>query len=282
MEKNTGKEYLFISGGVLVLVAWIFIFNFGLLLDSHYYRVAITYNFYDWHDWAWTIFSFTISNVIILAFLSGLLGGIASKVIITEGFKLNNIQLKEKNNNEALYENPFISGFRGVFVFLAILSFQYLSSFTDLSSLNVSKPALEVEEHKRDSKIYETILSSISDDSTRDVVNKIIRNEENKNNKKATNDSLIKLCVTLKNTIKNLKDEKEIMIKKQELNILRRDIQLPIETDIPGLTSASYFRFAVLVSFLSFIFGYDPSLFKTFLSKIPIANGNKNSSDNKK
>lgn len=283
-HKKKERIYLYIISGVFVLAIWIFIFIIGLSVNSNFYRVAIVYNFYDWQDWVWTILSFTFSNVIILAFLSGLLGGITSKSIIIERLKLDNEKQNEIDKNSALNENPIISGFRGVFVFLAILSFQFLSSFTDLSELKNVNQTTHVKEKEHDNQLKVKILKAVNDSATKNSLIKIMKNDERSENEKDNLDSLIMMCLILKDSIANFHKDEESLEKKQllqaKLNMIRRNIPLPLLSEVPGLSSVSYFHFAVLVSFLSFIFGYDPSLFKSFLSKIPIVNGNKNSSDN--
>lgn len=296
MVKNLGEEtsnkehkkkeriYLYIISGVFVLAIWIFIFIIGLSVNSNFYRVAIVYNFYVWQDWVWTILSFTFSNVIILAFLSGLLGGITSKSIIIERLKLDNEKQNEIDKNSALNENPIISGFRGVFVFLAILSFQFLSSFTDLSELKNVNQTTHVKEKEHDIQLKVEILKAVNDSATKASLIKIMINDEISENEKDNLDSLIMMCLILKDSIADFDKDEESLEKKQllqaKLNMIRRNIPLPLLSEVPGLSSVSYFHFAVLVSFLSFIFGYDPYLFKSFLSKIPIVDGNKNSSDN--
>ena len=283
-HKKKERIYLYIISGVFVLAIWIFIFIIGLSVNSNFYRVAILYNFYDWQDWVWTILSFTFSNVIILAFLSGLLGGITSKSIIIERLKLDNEKQNEIDKNSALNENPIISGFRGVFVFLAILSFQFLSSFTDLSELKNVNQTTHVKEKEHDIQLKVEILKAVNDSATKASLIKIMINDEISEIEKDNLDSLIMMCLILKDSIANFDKGVESLEKKTllqaKLNMIRRNIPLPLLSEVPGLSSVSYFHFAVLVSFLSFIFGYDPSLFKSFLSKIPIVNGNKNSSDN--
>lgn len=283
MKRAKTYEYIYMSGGIVVLALWLLVFNVGLLVNSSFYRVAINYGFADWQDWFWTVLSFTISNVTILAFLSGLLGGIVSKTISTESFTLSKEALKVKSRSSALFENPFISGFRGVFVFLAILSFQYLSSFTDLSSLKVNEPVKEAKEETRDSEIYFAIVNAVDDSASKVKINAVLENEKMKVKKEEDSDSLVRTCILIKDSINYIEHKSKLSetdrITKQHLEQqllkLRSKIKIPPVADIPGLTSVSYFRFAVLMSFLSFIFGYDPSLFKSFLSKLPIARDKK-------
>jgi hypothetical protein len=285
-------EFVFMGGGVLVLLLWLLVFNIGLIVDSEFYRVAINYGFADFHDWFWTVLSFTISNVTILAFLSGLLGGITSKTLATQSFTLTEVELKEKFKGSSLIENPFISGFRGVFVFLAILSFQYLSSITDIGSIKVNVSEIEAKEEKRDSAVYYAIVNAVDDSTSKAKIRKVLKDESSKIKKEEDTDSLVSWCILIKGNLKYLNEKPASNFKEgdgilkqnleQSLLKIRSKLKLPPDADIAGISSVSYFHFAVLMSFLSFIFGYDPSLFKSFISKIPFTTNNKKDEEESK
>jgi hypothetical protein len=58
-----------------------------------------------------------------------------------------------------------------------------------------------------------------------------------------------------------------------QITTLRYQIKAPPNTELALMSSASYFKFAVIVSLLSFVCGYDPSRFTSLLNQIPIALG---------
>ena len=109
IKNSKKKSGLFVASGTIVTLFWIFLLLTGMLVNSSYYRAAISFDYAGLDDWLWALFSFTLSNVAILAFLAGFLGGIISKMKSTEGFTVSEEELKEKGKNKYLYENPFIS-----------------------------------------------------------------------------------------------------------------------------------------------------------------------------
>lgn len=271
------KENTYIASGILVMAFWVILFIAGLLIDSSYYRVALNFGFWEWRDWFWAIMSFTVSNVAILAFLAGLLGGICSKVIATEGFTLTKAELTAKKVSYILYENPFISAFRGVFMFLAILSVQYLSSFSDLGSINNIAPQTQSKEELRDKQAYIALLNEVKDSTSRVKIQQVW-DEQEKKAKEMDVDSLVHNVVLLKDSLAGLPKTENLTIadlqKKNEwterMRSLRKAIKVPPLVDIPGISSSSYFKFAVLVSLLAFVCGYDPNRFNSILSRIPV------------
>jgi hypothetical protein len=64
--------------------------------------------------------------------------------------------------------------------------------------------------------------------------------------------------------------------------MLRRSLKPPSNVDFSGIgiSSFSYFKFAVIFSFLAFIFGYDHTRFTSFLGKLPFFGNNKNGKGN--
>jgi hypothetical protein len=283
MKTTNLKLYWFIISGILFTLLWLTLFVAGLLIDSSYYRAALNYGFAKPVDWMWTILTFTLSNVALLAFLAGLLGGICSKVSITESFTLTEEKLKESNHSSILFENPFISAFRGVFVFVGILSIQYLSSFSDLGTIG-SSSAQEKTAKEQSDQLYVKLLETL-DDSTSKAIIKDLQLKEEKRLQESSPDSLISEIFCYTDSISCLSDNSSgadlIRIRNWEEKIksIRRNLKVPSIADIPGMTSYSYFKFAIIVSLLAFIFGYDPRRFTDFLSKLPIPGKN---SENKK
>jgi hypothetical protein len=266
----------FTISGIIVSFLWLDLFVAGLLVDSSFYRSAISYHFAGLVDWILAIVTFTFSNVILLAFMSGLLGGITSKMLYTKGFKITNYGYKKAN--AYLIENPFISAFRGMFVFIAILFMQYVSTFSDLSAIS----KIPQEEQTGMTIKYEKLYVKLTEYEKDTEILKKVRSEMDKliseGNIVESDTSSINKIILLKADIRELsrKDTLEnvkMKLKKEirtKIHIMRRTLKVPPNSDFSGigLTSFSYFKFAVIVSFLAFMFGYDPSLFADFLGKI--------------
>jgi hypothetical protein len=266
----------FTISGILVSVLWLGLLVAGLLVDSSYYRAAISFRFAGCIDWILAIVTFTFSNVVLLAFTSGLLGGITSKMLYTNGFKISKYGYKKANPYQV--ENPFISAFRGMFVFIAILFMQYVSTFSDLGAINKTsrdeQTAVTTKYEKLYSKIAEKEKDTLILTEMRSEINKLIASE----NLAEPDTSLINKIIAFKADLRELSGKDSLngfewgQKKYKELKIqdLRRTLKVPSNSDFSGigLTSFSYFKFAVIVSFLAFVFGYDPSLFADFIGKI--------------
>jgi hypothetical protein len=274
----TPKKYFAISSGIIVFCLWIILFTIGLVINSTYYRAAVSYGYADLIDWVWAIISFTLSNVILLAFLAGFLGGTCSKIISTEGFTLSKEILVARGVGYVLYENPFISAFRGIFLFLAVLALQYVSSFSDLSSISTSAPSKQTNEYSSDNQVYIALLESVNDSISREKIKTAWQNEKKKDIQLSDQQDSINQVFQYKESIKRLglvnskeKQEREF-IWEEKIRSLRESIKVPPLSDIPGLSSSSYFKFAIIISLLAFICGYDPRLFSTFLANLPFIN----------
>src|SRR5215475_1514303 len=70
----------------------------------------------------------------------------------------------------------------GSFIFLAVLSFQYISSFSDLSSINKN-------ESEAQNKIYNTLLDSVKNSNDKQEMKKVW--EQQASNSKEFTDSLV-------------------------------------------------------------------------------------------
>jgi hypothetical protein len=275
------KERLFILLGFLVLLTWILLFVVGMFIDSSYYRIAINYGFFDWKDIVITTLSFTVSNVALLAFLAALLGGICSLIVYSEGFTLSKEELKAKNVSNILYENPFISAFRGVFLFLAVLSIQYVSSFSDMSLLGNNELETKQKESVKENKFYAEIIKTVKDTAIISSIQKIIMKEQEKEAKN-NNEVLIENIIKYKDTLLRLEQLKDVesrmkkeLIKNNIKGTLKK-MKLEKKDELPGISTASYFKFAIIVSLLAFLCGYDPSKFNTFLANVPFIKGQSN------
>lgn len=266
----------FTISGILVSASWLGLFVAGLLVDSSYYRAAISFRFAGWIDWILAIITFTFSNVVLLAFTSGLLGGITSKMLYTKGFKITKYGYTKANSYQV--ENPFISAFRGMFVFIAILFMQYVSTFSDLGSIN----KISQDEQTAVTTRYEKLYSKLAERERDTLILKEVRSEINKltasGNIVDPDTSLINKIIMFKADLRELSlkdslndfEKEQKRYKESKIQDMRRTLKVPSNSDFSGigLTSFSYFKFAVIVSFLAFIFGYDPSLFADFLGKI--------------
>jgi hypothetical protein len=268
--------FRFTISGIAVSVLWLCLFVAGLLVDSSYYRAAISYNFAGVNDWFMSIIAFTFSNVVLLAFMSGLLGGITSKLHYTKGFKITVGEFK--NTNSFQVENPFISAFRGMFVFIAILFMQYVSSFSDLGALNKLPEQEQKNMEVKFEKIYSRLAGNGQDTGTlnkvRSEIDKQLAEGKIAEPDSAVMDSIFSFNENLRvlkhmdNKTDSQKEQKTLL--EGKIRSLRRGIKVPSNSDFSGigLSSFSYFKFAVIVSFLSFMSGYDPSLFKLLTDRI--------------
>lgn len=278
------KKFLFIITGITASLLWITLFVAGLLVDSSYYRAAVNFHYATIADWFLVITTFTLSNVCLLAFLAGLIGGICSKLIATKGFTLNPGKIPERDYLKI--ENPFISAMRGIFVFVAILSMQYLSSFSDLGSISQGTGQNQEIAKIYDENLYFELSQQIKDTADLKRVIKWMKREAD-DMEKGT-DSLVNEIIMLKDSMTNLQklsvsDKIKIQKLKQKIKTLRRSVKVPANVDFSsiGISSFAYFKFAVIVSFLAFVFGYNPSRFTDFISKFLGQSGGKNDQDKK-
>jgi hypothetical protein len=294
-KKCNWKLLGYIAGGLAVAFLWIVLFATGLIVNSSYYRAAINYSFAEPLDWLMTVVSFTLSNVSLLALLAGILGGICSYVIVTQNCTLTVEELQKRmsedierkkagleplyNINPVHFENPFLSGFRGVMVFVGILTLQYISSFADLSSIDKGSETAK-NRPVATRAIGDTTavaMEGAKDEDFMAYMSKIeldwMKNKES--------DSLVNYIFYYRNLINALPDTGKInRLKKLQyeanIKLIRNKLKIPSIAEIPGMTASSYFKFAVIVSFMAFLFGYDPSLFTGFLSKFSFTGGNQN------
>jgi hypothetical protein len=281
-------DFWFIISGIIVSAVWLTLFVAGLLVDSSYYRVAINYGFADISDWFWAILTFTLSNVAILAFLAGLLGGIISKMRVTGGFTINEKDLRYHKVSIILYESPFISAIRGMFVFVAILFMQYVSSFTDLGSISKNTDQTQTNTEISYTQLYDKLALQIKDSSLLKEVKELGKNQEAVVNNNEKDSMLLNQIFVFKDSLRNLRETTKVdslLQMKQHLNtkirMLRRSLKPPSNVDFSGIgiSSFSYFKFAIIVSFLAFIFGYDPTRFTSFLGKLPFLGNNKSGNE---
>jgi hypothetical protein len=276
LSLSNATTNFYVIGGILVTLLWLALFVAGLHINSSYYRTAIMYGFADWQDWLMAICTFTLSNVALLSFYSGLLGGIISKVSATEGFRRSYEELKaDKSVAPATYENPFISAFRGVFIFIGILSVQYLSSFSDLNSIGSNPPAPEKKEQAVDQTRYADLFVRVKDSSARQVIMDFWKGAPAEKATVNESDSLAVLVKKLKDSLTALEKVNTPMSRNLEAQIhsARLKIKAPPNSELAVMSSSSYFKFAIIVSLLSFVCGYDPSRFTALLNQIPIALG---------
>lgn len=276
LSMSNATTNFYIIGGITVTLLWLALFVAGLHINSSFYRTAIMYGFADWKDWMMAICTFTLSNVALLSFYSGLLGGIISKVSATEGFRRTYDELKaDKTISAATYENPFISAFRGVFIFLGILSVQYLSSFSELNAITSAPPAPEKKEQSADQTRYSDLYVQVQDTSARKIILGFWKGTPAEKATTNNSDSMAVLVQKLKDSLVALKETNtpETRSIKAQITALRFQIKAPPNSELAMMSSASYFKFAVIVSLLSFVCGYDPSRFTSLLNQIPIALG---------
>lgn len=270
-------KVIFILGGGIVFFSWLALFIAGLLVDSSYYRVAINYGFAEPIDWIYVILTFTISNVALIAFLAGLLGGIISKLRATEGFTISEKELKDDLTNSIMIENPFISAVRGTFVFIAILFMQYISSYTDLSSINKNNEQQVTNSELNYQELYLKLSERIDDSAVLKDIKGVLSNQEYLQKTKEFDTATVNQIFILKDKLKNLEkthrknpESTEPQALETKIKAMRRSLKAPANVDFSGvgITSFSYFKFAVIVSFLAFIFGYDTRRFAEFIGRI--------------
>jgi hypothetical protein len=284
------KHSWFILSGAISSSLWLTLFVAGLLVDSAYYRVAINYGFADLRDWIWAVIAFTVSNVAILAFFAGLLGGIISKLRATEGFTKDEVSLKlTKKDISFQIENPFVSAVRGMFVFVAILFVQYVSSFNDLGSINKDTGQAKANTEINYDQFYSKLKQQIKDSAEIKGMEKVWKEQVTLIDKNSTDAGLVNQIFILRDSLRYLRSTydpaNDQIIRKLDTDIkaLRRKLKPPEGVDFSniGISSFSYFKFAIIVSFLAFIFGYDASGFATFIGKLPIISDSSKKKDNK-
>ena len=68
----------------------------------------------------------------------------------------------------------------------------------------------------------------------------------------------------------------KIELFKNKIKSTLKKMKIERKDDLPGISTASYFKFAIIVSLLAFLCGYDPNKFNTFLSNVPFIKGQTN------
>jgi hypothetical protein len=276
LSVSNATTNFYVIGGMTITLLWLALFVAGLHINSSYYRTAIMFGYADWKDWLMAICTFTLSNVALLSFFSGLLGGVISKVSVTEGFRRSYEELKaDKSVAPATYENPFISAFRGVFIFIGILSVQYLSSFSDLNSISSNPPASEKKEQAVDQTRYADLYVQVQDTNARKIILGFWKGAPAEKATTNDSDSLSVHVKKLKDSLLALNEVNTPRTRNIEAQIhaARLKIKAPPNSELAVMSSSSYFKFAIIVSLISFVCGYDPSRFTTLLNQIPIALG---------
>jgi hypothetical protein len=276
------KKIIWYTLGIIAAALWITLFIAGLTVDSSYYLKAVCYHFSEISDWIGLIFSFTLSNVPILAILSGFLGGICSLVIETRGFTINSDE--EKKKDYILIESPVISALRGLLVFVAILSLQYLSSFNDLGSVSKTVEQIQKEQEIPNEAMYVKLTEIMKDSAELHKIRSWM--DKQKTEIDTNNFKILKQIFLLKysstdrlNSIGNMGPSNN----KLQIRMLRMRLTIPANVNYSwmGFTALSYFKFAIIVSFLSFIFGYHPDKFSDWIGRF-FKDKVKNDSDNSK
>ncbi len=277
---RAGVQYRIILG-FLSLIAWICIFNMGLTINSSIYRAAIAFGYADWQDFILTIFTFTPTNVGILAAFAGLIGGISSNLSANNflkrtwlqefnGFsqdksitsndtsKSNESQTKndtiisvEERRMIYLTERPMVSMIRGFMVYLIFVAGSYITSFNDINADGLNgNPTTDSTFLKTNELKIKSIIT------------------------KTDTILLLKQAIEVQKQVvetQNQSDKKKydsLQIRKAEYRrSLDRNPYIPFKDNIPGLSIGSYFKFAVTVSLLAFMVGYDPSRFEGLLNR---------------
>lgn len=137
--------------GLLCLTAWVWLFGLGLFIDSGQFLTSVKEGPAGWDkasDMLSAILTYTVTNVAILACLSGLLGGLASHIIY-ETIQQKKPQLPAADasvppapgedgtdtfENGYLTENPVGSMLRSFSVFLAFIAGTYIFADKPFSS----------------------------------------------------------------------------------------------------------------------------------------------------
>ncbi len=161
-------------------------------------------------------------------------------------------------------------------VFVGILTLQYISSFADLSSIDKGTETAKNKPGVTPST-GDTSVPSIKDTKVEDFMAYMSKTELDWMKNKDS-DSLVNYIFYYRNLMNALPDNgKNNELKKQQyeanIKLIRNKLKVPSVAEIPGMTASSYFKFAVIVSFMAFLFGYDPSLFTGFLSKFSFTGG---------
>jgi len=273
MKNRIWNLIVFNGAGLITAILWISLFVAGLMVNSEYYRTAVSHGYAGFSDWIMVILTFTLSNVILLAFLAGLLGGISSTLSATENFTLSREEIQKRISDNKLdaqkVENPLISAFRGIFVFVAILSLQYLSSFNDMGAISKNSEQSEEKTMKKLEELYKSLNTNSIDSASLNSI-KIAIQQESPEFMQSKNEELISHILLLKDSLATDTISANLKKMKHDLFMLRRNVKIPKDVDFSGMgfSSIGYFKFAVIVSFLSFIFGYNPKMFSSFIDGI--------------
>ena len=255
--------------GIVASISWIVLFASGMTINSSSFRAAIAYDYYDWHDVLATLLCFTPTNVAILAALAGLGGGICSN-LVAHNYAKNVIEPPKKTIDEPpvvlaeatpaltaeerrllyLTERPIVSMFRGFMVYLIFVASFYITSLNDMSS---SK--------NEDIEVLPSDTTRLRIDKEKEALN-----YQNMSQLRFIKRAIYKAeeadSAALVETLKAQRDELRF-----ELN---RNVDLPVDADLPGLTIGSYFKFAIIVSLLAYLVGFDPTRLEGLINSVPV------------
>ena len=117
--------------GIIAVIAWLFIFLPGLIINSQEYRDNISNGSMAFSDIGMTFLTYTITNVAILCCLAGIIGACSNLFLIKRTTRENPDQNGESPNTS----NPiFVGVLRGFLVYILFIAGVYAAASAPFSA----------------------------------------------------------------------------------------------------------------------------------------------------
>jgi hypothetical protein len=118
--------------GIIGIALWVFLFSFGLLINSEVYRTGVLTQF-NWGDFIMSVLTYTPTNIAMLSVISAFAGGCASRMLIASvakktGLEIHNQEMEKTDSQLYMAENPFGSMLRGLVVYFGYLAGVFIAN----------------------------------------------------------------------------------------------------------------------------------------------------------